>query len=268
MLSSSKYYVRPVVPEDRTDPESRVVIDNIPPGVTEVMLRRRLSVHGDAHVHVFVPGCQYAKGWAWVSFEEKAATQQLVQNAQSKIKENVEITAPSEQHISISTFNTEEEKTEKRQTEEEERKAEKVHVSGVVVSEPIKKHDYEEDKNNNLSTAYNTEESNLDEASSSSPESRTGSCADSGDEIQKKNDTEFLHSDDDNDNIIINSNNNDNCNNNNESNNNNNENNNNNNSNKECIKRQQTEEENEEENVDFPDDSSADESLVEDEMSD
>lgn len=196
-MSVNKYYVRPVIPEEREDPESRIVIDNIPSGVTEMMLKKRLASHGDARIHVFIPGCQYAKGWAWVSFEQKSATKQLVQNSHSNLGESVEIEMMNERRLK-------EEKNKEgiNETNENELKEKMVNISitaeketeTIVVKNVIKTNNEKnikdngfEPEENELSTIYNTEDSNHDEEASSSDYNHYSSLQESGDENIPRN---------------------------------------------------------------------------------
>ncbi|PHJ20689.1 rna recognition motif (or rnp domain) protein, partial [Cystoisospora suis] len=84
MATQGKYTMRPVVPGNRDDCYGRITINNIPEGVTEAQLRANLSHHGDAKVHMFVPGCQYSPGWAWVSFSNKEEVVSVLKTAYEK----------------------------------------------------------------------------------------------------------------------------------------------------------------------------------------
>ncbi|KAF8820806.1 hypothetical protein IE077_000411 [Cardiosporidium cionae] len=86
----SKYYMRPVIPQGRNDTAGRVVINNIPIGVSELRLRDSLSQHGDVRIHLFVPGCEYSSGWAWVSLDSKKTHDNLMASSQIDSDSQVE----------------------------------------------------------------------------------------------------------------------------------------------------------------------------------
>ncbi|PFH33745.1 hypothetical protein BESB_079610 [Besnoitia besnoiti] len=81
---SQRYTMRPVIPADRSDSCGRVTINNIPQGVTEAKLKANLSHHGDVKIHMFVPGCEYSAGWAWVSFGNRDGVVSVLQTAYEK----------------------------------------------------------------------------------------------------------------------------------------------------------------------------------------
>lgn len=92
--------MRPVIPPNRADSTGRITISNIPPGVTEAQLVANLKHHGDAKVHMFVPGCEYTPGWAWISFPSREEVQRILESAYWKARareeaENSKLPAPA-----------------------------------------------------------------------------------------------------------------------------------------------------------------------------
>ncbi|CBZ54412.1 conserved hypothetical protein [Neospora caninum Liverpool] len=90
-----KYTMRPVIPAERMDSCGRITINNIPEGISEAQLKANLSHHGDAKIHMFVPGCEHSAGWAWVSFGSRDEVVNVLQSAYEKshAREKLEQTA-------------------------------------------------------------------------------------------------------------------------------------------------------------------------------
>lgn len=52
--------------------------------VPQAQLKASLVRYGDARVHMFVPGCEYTAGWAWVSYEKEEEVKKILETAQQR----------------------------------------------------------------------------------------------------------------------------------------------------------------------------------------
>lgn len=52
--------------------------------VSQAQLKANLSRYGDARVHMFVPGCEYTAGWAWVSYEKEEDVKKILETAEQR----------------------------------------------------------------------------------------------------------------------------------------------------------------------------------------